>query len=237
MMLACLGNDISLDSLFTVFEDADETVVPGFGISWFAPDDLPAAYRTAQPAVLDGNLDGLARTLFSDGWLAQSGFGIAPAAPQPLHDDELMALVAFDPADWPALRAVLRENLDADIEAVLDHTDPGAGAFALLRTLLAEDAELSLEEALPELVSQLTEMLDGMPAVLSLMVSDGERLVALRRAWGQDCAPMFFSTTCDLLDGAQCIASQALDDGPWQSVPPHHLLVLDRNRPPELVPA
>src|SRR5690606_34487280 len=141
MLLACLGNDIPLDSVVTLFEDADETLVPGFGLSWFAPDDLPAAYRSGQPAILDSNLEGLARTLFSDCWLAQSGFGLGTAAPQPLFDDDIMVLVAFDPADWPAIRAIVRENLDPEIEATLDHTDPGAGIFALLRHLLIADAD------------------------------------------------------------------------------------------------
>lgn len=237
MLLASLGNDIALDALLTLFEDADETLVPGFGVAWFAPDDLPATYRSTHPAILDDNLDGLARALYADCWLAQSGFGLAPGAPQPLADDDLMALVAFDPADWPTLRTALRDALDPEIEAALDHTDPGAGVFALLRTLLNDDDELPVEEAVAELVARLSAMLDGMPAALSLVVSDGERVYALRRAWGQDCAPLVYTTACELLDGAQVVASQVLDDTPWQSVPPHHLLVLDRERPPELIGA
>jgi gamma-glutamyl hercynylcysteine S-oxide hydrolase len=234
MLLACLGNDTALDSVLTLFEDADETLVPGFGLAWVAPDDLPATYHSSQPAILDDNLDALGRSLFADCWLAQSGFGLAPAAPQPLTDDDLMALVAFDPADWPTLRVDLRTALDPDIEAALDHTDPGAGVFALLRTILADDDELPVEDAIVELVPRLAALLDGMPASLSLVVGDGDRVYALRRAWGQDCAPLVFTTDCEMLHGAQVVASQVLDDTPWQSVPPHHLLVLDREQPPVL---
>jgi len=237
MLLGCLGNDVPLDTLLTVFEDADETLVPGFGVAWFAPDDLPAAYRSAAPAILDSNLESLARTLFNDCWIAQAGFGITPAAPQPLHDDDLMAVIAFDPADWPALRIMVRENLDPEIEATLDYNDPGAGVFALLRNLLLDDDDMALDDAVLELATQLTAMLEGMPAVLSLVVSDGEQVLALRRAWGQDCAPLVFTASCELMDGAQCVASQVLDESTWQSVPPHHLLILDRERPPEVVAA
>ena len=237
MLMGCLGNDVPLEALVTVFEDADETLVPGFGFAWYAPDDLPVAYRSVQPALLDDNLDGLSRALYADCWLAQTGFGLVPAAPQPLHDDDLMAIVAFDPADWPALRSVLREHLDPDIEAALDHTDPGDGVFALLRNILGTDDQLPVEDAVLELVSQLAAMLDGMPATLTALVSDGDRIYALRRAWGQDCAPLMYSTACEVLDGAQVVTSQALDDGTWQSVPPHHLLVLDRENPPELIEA
>ncbi len=237
MLLGCLGNDVPLDTVLTVFEDADETLVPGFGVAWFAPDDLPAAYRGPTPAILDSNLESLARTLFNDCWIAQSGFGITPAAPQPLHDEDMMAVVAFDPADWPALRVMVRENLDPEIEAALDYNDPGAGVFALLRNLLLDDDDMGLDDAILELVTQLTAMLEGMPAVLSLVVSDGDQVLALRRAWGQDCAPLVFTASCELMDGAQCVASQVLDESPWQSVPPHHLLILDRERPPELVAA
>lgn len=237
MLMACLGNDLPLESLLTVFEDADETLVPGFGVAWLAPDDLPVAYRGTLPAILDDNLDGLARALYADCWLAQSGFGLTPAAPQPLHDDDLMAIVAFDPADWPALRAALRERLEPDIEASLDHTDPGASVFAFLRHLLASDEQLPVADAVLELVGQMNQMLDGMPATLTLLVSDGDQLLALRRAWGQDCAPLSFTSASDVLDGAQVVASQPLDDGPWQPVPPHHLLLLDRENPPELIAA
>lgn len=237
MLLACLGNDLALDSLLTVLEDADETLVPGFGFAWYAPDDMPVTYRSTHPAMLDNNLDGLARAVYADCWLAQSGFGLAPAAPQPLADTDLMALIAFEPADWPALRVAVRDALDPDIEAALDHTDPGAAVFALLRSLLAEDDELPVEDGIAELGARLAAMLDGMPATLSMVASDGERLFGLRRAWGQDCAPLLYSTDCAVLDGAQVIASQALDDGPWESIPSHHLLVLDRNRAPELTGA
>ena len=237
MLMGCLGTDVALEALVTVFEDADETLVPGFGFAWFAPDDLPVAYRSVAPALLDDNLDALSRALYADCWLAQTGFGLTPAAPQPLHDDDLMAVIAFDPADWPALRAAMREHLDPDIEAGLDYTDPGAAVFALLRNVLSADTELPVEDAVLELVAQLAAMLDGMPATLTMLLSDGDRVLALRRAWGQDCAPLMYSTASEVLDGAQVVASQALDDSPWQSVPAHHLLVLDRERPPELINA
>ncbi len=237
MLMGCLGNDIPMEALVTVFEDADETLVPGFGFAWFAPDDLPVAYRSVQPALLDDNLDGLARALYADCWLAQTGFGLIPFAPQPLHDDDLMAVVAFDPHDWPALRAVLREHLDPDIEAALDYTDPGAAGFALLRNILSSDTNMPVEDGILELVAQIAAMLDGMPATLTVLISDGDRVLALRRAWGQDCAPLMYSTACEVLDGAQVVASQSLDDGTWQSVPAHHLLVLDRENPPELITA
>lgn len=237
MLVACLGTDIPLAALLDVFEDTDETLVQGFGIAWVAPDDLPAVYSSALPAVLDDNLPGLGRTLFADSWFAQSGFGIAPAAAQPLCDDDLMAIVAFEPADWPAVRTALRESLDADIEAALEYTDPGSTLFALLRTLLAEDEELPLEDALLEMSARVESMLDGMPATLSVIAGDGERVLALRHAWGQDCAPLVYTTAAEHLDGAQIVASQPLDDDVWQSVPAHHLLVLDRGHPPELFEA
>lgn len=237
MLLACLGNDVPLDALLTAFEDADETLVPGFGLAWYAPDDMPATYHLPGPAVLDHNLDALARTIYSDCWLAQAGFGLAPAAPQPLRDEDIMVAAAFDPADWPTLRAVLRDQLDPEFEAALDHVDPGACVFALLRHVLASDDQLPLSEAMLELVAQLTPLLDGMPAALSMLASDGEQILALRRAWGQDCAPLVYTPSCDLIDDAQVVASQPLDDGPWQSVPEHHLLVLDRGDPPELISA
>lgn len=237
MLVAALGTDVRLGAVLDLFEDSDETLVQGFGFAWIAPDDLPAAYREAWPAVLDPNLQGLGRTLHADCWLVQSGFGVAPSAPQPFLDEDMMAVVAFDPADWPALRAVLREALDPEVDAELEHTDAGAGVFATLQSLLVEDEEMALEDALVELVSHLDEALDGMPATLSMVVSDGDRVLALRRAWGQDCAPMVFTTAAETLDGAQLVASQPLDDGVWQSVPEHHLLVLDRDRPPELFEA
>lgn len=237
MLVACIGPDLSLGVLADAMDEAGATLQPGFGAAWYAPDDLPVAYCVTVPAILDPNLDALGRALYADCWLLQAGSEPPPAAPQPLVADDLACAVEFAPDDWTALRAGLRERLDEETEAALDYTDAGSGVFALLQDLLDSDEEMTVEDAMLELVSVLDELLDGMPATLLVTATDGEQIWALRRAWQAECPPLHWCTDAELFDGAQMVASEPLGEGVWQLLPEQHLLVLDRETPPELIAA
>lgn len=234
MLLACLGPDLPLGALAVALEDASEAS-PGFGAAWYAPDDLPVTYATALPAALDPNLDALGRALYADCWLLQAGNGLPPAAPQPLTGDDLACAVEFAPGDRGAFRAALREELDEDTDAALEHVDAGSCVFALLQDILAADEELAVEDALVELVGTLDGILDGTPATLLMVVTDGEQVWALRHAWRYPCPPLHWCTDAESFDGAQTVCSEAVGEGVWQRLPERHLLVLDREVPPELI--
>ncbi|VAW79523.1 hypothetical protein MNBD_GAMMA13-168 [hydrothermal vent metagenome] len=69
-----------------------------------------------------------------------------------------------------------------------------------------------------------------------MVVSDGERLYAVRHAIGDACPTLYYTTDDDAFPDGQLIASEPLtESGVWQSVPEHQILILDPEEPPELL--
>jgi glutamine amidotransferase len=74
-------------------------------------------------------------------------------------------------------------------------------------------------------------------SLLNIIVSDGDRLYASRHGFNHECASLYYTTDDEQFPGGQLIASERFsDDSFWQPVPEHHLLILDRRNPPELMP-
>lgn len=214
----------------------------GYGVGWYAPDDLPAVYVSPLPIWNDLNLPPLARSLVNDLWLAAvrkatPGHGVDRVNTQPFHDDDLLFLHNGFLTDFPThARPRLREFLRDEIEASIGGTTDSEYLFALLRHLLADDEELTVEEALAESFSLLDDWTGEKPALLNVIVSDGERLYATRHALNDDCPSLYYTTDDEAFPGAQLVASERLTDAAfWQPVPEHHILILDPDEPPELI--
>ena len=215
----------------------------GFGFGWYAPDDEPAVYLSTLPIWSDPNLGALARSLRADLWLAfvraaTPGQRVCVANTQPFHDDALLfAHNGFVREFATRVRPALRRALAPEIEAHIEGTTDSEYLFALLRQVLHEDADLTMEEALRETVARVARWADGAPALLNLVVADGECLYALRHAVGEPCPSLYYTTDDERFPEGQLVASEPLTDaGYWRPVPEHHVLVLDPEQPPELVP-
>ena len=69
-----------------------------------------------------------------------------------------------------------------------------------------------------------------------LVVSDGERLYAVRHALGDDCPTLYYTADDQDFPNAQLMASEPVTNtGLWQTVPEHQILILDPEEPPELM--
>jgi glutamine amidotransferase len=124
----------------------------------------------------------------------------------------------------PAIAATIRGNTDSEY------------LFACLRQLLADNPHRSLGDALGELLDLLAEWVDEQPALLNLIVTEGERLYASRHALNHECPSLYYTTDDELFPGGQLLASERFtDDSFWQPVPEHHILILDAEKPPELL--
>ncbi len=215
----------------------------GFGVGWYGPDDLPATYVNPMPIWSDVNLAPLAKSLNNDLWLASvrsatSGFASGAANTQPFSDGDFLFthngyLGGFD----QGLRAEILRFLDNAIASQIRGNTDSEYIFALIRHYLNEDEELPLESAISEAFNNLSGWMEGKEALLNLLISDGERVYATRHAINHECPSLYYSTDDEAFpDGAQLIASEALNpDGFWQPVPEHHLLILDPEHPPELL--
>ena len=214
----------------------------GYGFAWFGRDAAPALYVNPLPIWSDPNLAPLARNLASDLWIASvrsatEGSAVSHANTQPFCDAELIFTHnGFIRGFQLGVRKHLTDRLSAEINAaVKGHTD-SEYLFALLRQILKEDSELSIESALIELSRQVDATIDGNATLLNFIVSEGTRLYAMRHALNDPCPSLYYTTDDESFPGGQLIASERLDPSEfWQPVPEHHLLILDPDEPPELI--
>lgn len=211
----------------------------GFGVGWYNGDH-PASYRNVMPIWADPNLEPLSRSFSRSLWIAHvrsatPGFGTGLANTQPFMDDELIFVHNGFVTDFPYnVRQQARRWFTPAIEASIHGNVDSEYLFAILRQLLAEDGERDLADAIRLLHGLLLEW-GAQHALLSLALSDGRRVVALRHALGAECPSLYFTTDDESFPEAQLLASEPLTDtGLWQAVPPHHLLILDPDEPPQL---
>lgn len=215
----------------------------GFGIGWHDDHGRPAAYRNVLPIWADLNLPHLGRSLRRELWLAAvrsatEGFASGHANTQPFFDEELIFLHNGFLEDFAERhRPRIRRWLEPAVEAHIHGNTDSEYLFAVLRQLLRQEPELSLEQLMLRLCQQLADWAEDSPALLNILVSDGRRIYALRHALGRDCPSLYYTTDDETFPGAQLVASEPLvAGGYWHAVPPHHLLVLDPEEPPTLTP-
>ncbi len=214
----------------------------GYGFGWYADDDQPAVYTSAMPIWSDANLPHLARSLQSDLWMgnvrsATTGIPVNRSNTQPFYDNELLFLHNGYLREFkPELRRNIYEALSPEIEAEIQGNTDSEYVFALLRQVLSNDDELSIDQALGELFALLEQWVDDREALLNVIVSDGEMLYASRHAMNHACPSLYYTTDDELFPNGQLIASERLTDSEfWQPVPEHHILVLDPEEPPDLL--
>ncbi|MHB8745363.1 MAG: ergothioneine biosynthesis protein EgtC [Gammaproteobacteria bacterium] len=214
----------------------------GYGFGWFASDGRPVVYTQAMPIWTDANLPHLARALQSGLWFghvrsATPGSAVNQVNAQPFCDQEVLFAHNGFIADFaqtlrPKIRQFLHPHVDAEIRGSTDSEH----LFALLRHFLADDADLSIEDALSAVFELLDDWQNGTPLLLNCIVSDGERVFAARHAINHDCPTLYYVTDDDAFPGAQVVASERLTHSEfWQPVPEHHILILDPEAPAELL--
>ena len=214
----------------------------GFGFSWYGEDGRPAVYVNPAPIWTDPNLRHLGHSLSSDLWLASvrsasPGNPVNNANTQPFVDGEFL----FDHNGLiDDFHIKVRQRMVADIDAaylpsILGNTE-SEYLFAALRQLLDENPDLPVESALGELMQRIEDWVGDCRALLTMVISDGERLYAVRHACGDECPTLYYTADDETLPNAQLIASEPLtESGVWQSVPEHQILILDPEEPPELL--
>lgn len=215
----------------------------GYGFGWYDPQRAPVKFSSVMPIWGDANLPALGSSLQSDVWVANvrsatPGLATSLANTQPFMDDEFLFLHNGFVTDFGrSLRGYIRTMLEPDIEAGVHGNTDSEYLFALLRQILAEDIDMSVDEGINELVKIVGERLEGRTALLNLILTDGERIYAVRHAVNGECPSLYFTGDDEHFGDGYVVASEPLTDPrTWQAVPPHHLLVLEPARPPELLP-
>ncbi|AGA32948.1 glutamine amidotransferase class-II [Thioalkalivibrio nitratireducens DSM 14787] len=215
----------------------------GFGFGWYGEDDVAVVYRRAEPIWQDPNLRDLARNLYADLWVAavrsaSPGFGADVVNAQPFASGDLLfSHNGLIEGFRPSVRRQIQELLDPEVEAEILGTTDSEYLFALIRQLLLDDENLSLEGAVVDAFSSVQSWLNAGKALLNVILTDGERLVASRHSVN-DPSPSLHYTLDDeaFPEGAVVIASEPLTDPErWHSIPQGHLLIVVPDEPPELL--
>lgn len=214
----------------------------GYGFGWYADDGLPAVYINPMPIWSDPNLQHLARTLSSDLWMANvrsatQGLPTGYTNTQPFADETLLFMHnGFIRSFEERVRPNMHRFLDATIQTGIRGNTDSEYLFALLRHMLAEDEDSSIETAMAALLENVRDWIGDAPAMLNLLVSSGQSLYAARHGLNETCPSLYYTTDDDLFPGAQLVASERLTDHDyWQSVPEHSILILNPDQPPELL--
>lgn len=214
----------------------------GFGFGWYTERGESAVYTSTLPIWSDTNLSGLGISLASRLWLANvrsatPGQAISQANTQPFVEGRLMFLHnGLVRRFAETLRPRLHRDLPPAIQAGIAGNTDSEYLFAMLRARRAEHPG----EPLPEtLAAALRTLADWGPegALLNIVVSDGERVCAVRHALGEECPSLYYSSRVADWPGACVLASERLSEAAdWVPVPEHHLLVLEPQGTPQVLP-
>jgi glutamine amidotransferase len=214
----------------------------GFGLGWYN-NSGPQRYIQTCPIWGDSNLGAIATSLIAPFWLgsvrnAEGKFGVIPANTQPFQGEGMLfSLNGFVKNFNQVLRPACLEYLSLEMAASIQGNTDSEYLFALLRQHLMESERFDLGEALIDILSNLMVSLKEGSAILNLIVSDGRRIFAARQAINQPSPPIFYCEEDKFFPpGARLIATHPLTNNPhWQEVPEYHMLVLEQDRPAQLV--
>ncbi len=207
----------------------------GYGVGWRAANGSLARLTYGIPIWVDHNLPTLASYVVAPLWVANvcgttAGFTNHPANIQPYLADGLLFLHNGYLADFPAVRARWRRALSLGIEGTTDFEY----VFALLRQALT--ADFVIPEALRETARRPCDKFGVVGGLFNIVVTDGDRLYALRHALGAPPPALYFTIDDEEYPDTTRITSEPLTEGIyWQAVPEHHILTVDGDKPAQLI--
>lgn len=209
----------------------------GFGFGWYQ-DDIAATYTSTLPIWSDSNLPDLQRTLAANLWLAYvrsatGGQATNQANTQPFRYGRYLFLHNgridnFNNGPRSALHAYLPAQIASGIEGNTD----SEYLFALCRHHL--DTGLSPAQALVAACEELEVLGIKEPALLNMILSDGESLFATRHAInGATCPTLYYTDKHPQFPSATLVASEIFSlPEYWQAIEENTLLTFDNTKPP-----
>ncbi|MGB5306283.1 MAG: ergothioneine biosynthesis protein EgtC [Gammaproteobacteria bacterium] len=214
----------------------------GYGFGWYSPDGVPSTYTSIMPIWSDSNLPSLARSLSQSIWIAEVrsatlGNPVHQFNTQPFHDDELLFVHNGFIGEFNyEVRPGITEMLSPEVAALIKGNTDSEYLFACLRQYLNDESGPEIPDAIGDLFELVSDLCGDTPALLNMVITEGGRVYAARHGLNHECPSLYYTTDDDMFPGGQLIASERFtDDSFWQPVPEHHLLILDPEKPPELL--
>lgn len=214
----------------------------GFGFAWYTEKNNPVKYSNILPIWSDTNLAALGQSLKSPIWLANvrsatPGQETSLANTQPfihknivfLHNGYLQGFnedvrQRFHQFLTPGIQAVIRGNTDSEY------------LFALLRQTMGE-CDGHFIGCLKEGFESLERILIGRPALLNIVLCNGDGIFACRHAMnGADCPSLYYCSEHPDYPGGTLVTSERFSDHDfWRPVPEHSILMIKLNTPIEFI--
>ena len=213
----------------------------GYGFGWYNRESVASTYTSPAPIWSDNNLPALAATLCEPLWMAEvrsatEGNPVHAFNTAPFCDKKYLFVHNGFIRDFHTqlLPEILKFLSPESVARIRGNTD-SEYLFIILHQLLLEDKTTDLLEAIRKLFELLAGWIDEQPSLLNIVISDGVKLYASRHGLNHECPSLYYTTDDEMFPGGQLIASERFsENGFWQPVPEHHILVLDPNSPPEL---
>jgi glutamine amidotransferase len=224
------------------------TNADGFGVGWYGTAELPGAYRSVSPAWSDRNLQELCAQIRSPLFLAHvraaTGTPVQQTNCHPFRHGRWLFVHNGFIDQYMRLRRDLVLAVDPRLFERIEGTTDSELMFLLAVTLGLDDEPLPALERMAGTIEAIGRR-HGVedPLQMTLGVSDGERLYAIRYASGQ-VEPNSLYISNDprdvrllypenerfrhLSDEARAVVSEPLADlpGVWRDVPPATALIV-----------
>ncbi len=230
---------------------AETTNGDGFGVGWYGINDRtkPARYRSVSPAWNDVNLRELADHIASPLFLAHIRAAIGSSVQQtnshPFRHGRWLFVHNGMIGGFGELRRDLLVAVDPSLfDGIAGSTDSELLFYLALTFGLEDDPLAAMERAVGFVEDKAREHGVKDPVQMTVGISDGERLWAVRYSSARDSRTLFVSEDVDALrrlhpenarlqqlaEGDRLIVSEPLSDleGAWIQVPESTGLILDR---------
>jgi predicted glutamine amidotransferase len=223
------------------------TNADGFGIGWFGTSDGPGVYRNVSPAWSDRNLRELCAQIESPLFLAHvratTGTPVQQTNCHPFRHGRWIFVHNGYIEDYARLRRELLLAVDPDLFPSIEGTTDSELLFFLALTFGLDDEPLAALERMAGFVEE-TGRRHGVedPLQMTVGVSDGERLYAVRYASGDVENSLYVSNEAHdvrllypenerlahMSDEARAVVSEPLGSLPgiWREVPPSSAVIV-----------
>jgi len=223
------------------------TNADGFGVGWYGTADLPGIYKSVAPAWSDRNLQELAAQIESPLFLAHvrasTGTPVQQTNSHPFRHGRWLFVHNGFIAEYARMRRELLLAVDPALFGGIEGTTDSELLFHLALTFGLEDEPLTALERMAGFVED-TGRRHGIedPLQMTIGMSDGERLFAIRYASGPIVNSLYVSNDARdvrllypkieelqrLSDDARAVVSEPLADLPglWREVPPATAIVV-----------
>ncbi len=217
----------------------------GFGVGWYDERPTPGVYRDTHPAWNDANLRNLATHIRSPLFLAHvratTGTAVQRSNCHPFVHGRWMFMHNGVIRRFEALRRVLALAVEPALYPEIAGTTDTELMFYLALSFGLRDEPIAALERMAGFVEAAgRELGEPHPLMMTLGVSDGRRLFAIRYSSERDSRTLYYTrdavTLADAYPGVERFSDDALAVvsepfnalARWTAIPESHALVVDR---------